>query len=121
LNELETETQGFFEASNTVTFRTLAGKVSIQNNSPFVVGTGTSFLTANSLGLISVGAFITINSEIRVVDSFISNTNLSVTSAFTITTSDEDLIVINTVFDAVSTEALEEVKAENNLVLRVEP
>ena len=120
-NLLDTETQGFFEASNTVTFRTLAGKVSTQNNSPFVVGTGTSFLTANNIGLISVGSFITINSEIRVVNSFISNTNLSVTDAFTITTSDEDLVVINTVFDAVSTENLEEIKAENNLVLRVEP
>ena len=119
-NELETETQGFFEASNTVTFKILSGKVSTQNNSIFVVGTGTKFLTANSLGLISIGSFITINSEIRVVNSFISNTNLSVTNAFTITTSEEDLVVINTVFDAVSTEILEEVKAENNLVLRVE-
>jgi hypothetical protein len=119
-NTLEAEVQTIAEASNTVTYKALSGKVSTQNNSIYVTGTGTNFLTANNLGIISIGAYITINSEIRVVDSIISNTNLSVTSAFTITTGNEDLVVINTVFDAVSTEILEDIKAENDLVLKVE-
>lgn len=119
-NTIEAEVQTVAEASNTVTYKTLSGKVSTQNSSIYVTGTGTNFLTANSLGIISIGAYITINSEIRVVDSIISNTNLAVTSAFTITTSDEDLVVINTVFDAVATEILEDIIAENDLVLRVE-
>jgi hypothetical protein len=96
-NVLDTDSRQPIEDSNTSMFKVLSGKVSTQNNSVFVVGTGTNFLSANSAELITVGSYIAINSEIRVVDSFISNTNLSVTDAFTITTSGEDLVVINTV------------------------
>lgn len=108
-------------ASSVLTTRVLSGKVNVANNSAFVTGTGTKFVTANSLGIITIGAYIAVNSQIRVIDSIISNTNLKVTSAFTITANNEEMIVINTAYNAIGTEVtLDEIVAENELVLTVE-
>lgn len=103
------------------TIRTLSGRVNIANASIYVTGVNTKFEKAETMGLISVGSYITVNNEIRVVDSIISNTNLAVTSAFTITANLEEMIVMNTVYDAVLTEVtLDEIMAENEFVLTVE-
>ena len=114
-------TSSINNASNILTTRVLSGKVNVANNSAFVIGTGTKFVTANNLGLITIGAYITVNSQIRVVDSIISNTNLKVTSAFTITANNQELVVINTAYESIATEvSLDEIIAENELVLTVE-
>jgi hypothetical protein len=99
----------------------LSGKVNIANSSIYVTGDGTKFNVANSLGIITIGSYIAVNSEIRIVDSIISNTNLAVTSAFTITANLQDIVVVNTVYEAIATEvSLDEIIAENELVLTVE-
>ena len=100
--------------------KTLSGLVSIVNTSIYVTGSNTKFNVANSLGIMTVGSYIAVNSQIRVVSSIISNTNLAVTSAFTITANNEELLVVNTIYDAVATEILEEIIAENELTLTVE-
>jgi hypothetical protein len=100
--------------------RTLSGTVNIANASIYVTGTNTKFNVANTNGIITVGAYIAVNNEIRVIDSIISNTNLAVTSAFTITANNEALVVMNTAYNAVGTEVLEDVIAENELVITVE-
>ena len=103
------------------TIRTLSGLVNVANASIYVTGIGTRFNVANDVGLITIGSYIAINSEIRVVDSIISNTNLSVTEAFTITANLEEMIVVNTAYDAIATEiTLDEIVAENELILTVE-
>lgn len=118
---IDTVATGINAATNILSTRVISGNVSITNNSPYVIGTGTKFESANNLGIITIGAYIAINSEIRVIDSIISNTNLKVTSAFTITASDEEMVVINTNYNAVATEVtLDEIIAENELVLTVE-
>ena len=71
----------------------LSGTVNV-SSSIYVIGTNTKFNVANSLGIITIGSSIAINSEIRTVSSIISNTNLSVTSAFTITSNNEEIVVI---------------------------
>ena len=100
--------------------KTLSGLVNIVNTSIYVTGSNTKFNVANSLGIMTVGSYIAVNSQIRVVSSIISNTNLAVTSAFTITANNEELLVVNTIYDAVATEILEEIIAENELTLTVE-
>ena len=86
-----------------------------------MTGSNTKFNVANSLGIISIGSYIAVNSQIRVVSSIISDTNLAVTSAFTITANNEELLVVNTIYDAIATEiTLEEILAENELTLTVE-
>lgn len=78
-------------ANNT---KVLAGTVTL-NSSVYVVGTGTKFLKANTLGLISVGSEIAVNTQIRTVANIISNTVLTVTETFTVNTAGEDIIVLD--------------------------
>jgi hypothetical protein len=101
------------------TIRTLSGLVSV-NGTSIVIGTNTRFETANTLGLLTIGSYVAINSEIRIVDTIVSNTEFTVTVPFTSTISSQELIVINTAYEAVATETLEEILAENELVLTVE-
>jgi len=102
------------------TIKTLSGKVNVANSSIYVTGMNTKFNVANSLGFITIGAYIAVNSEIRVINSIISNTNLSVTSAFTYTANVQDMAVVNTAYNAVSTEGSLEFSTEDGLVITVE-
>jgi len=100
--------------------RTLSGTVNV-NSTIFVVGTGTKFTKAANLNYIGANTWIAVNSEIRMVNSIISDTLLTVNSAFTITANNEELVVLNVDYDAIATEVtLDEIIAENELVLTVE-
>jgi hypothetical protein len=121
LSELEATASDTQTLVAPTTIKTLSGRVNVANVSIYVTGSNTKFNVANSLGIISIGSYIAVNSQIRVVSSIISNTNLAVTSAFTITANNQELLVMNTVYDAVATEiTLEEILAENELPLTVE-
>jgi hypothetical protein len=101
--------------------RTLSGTVNIANASIIVTGTGTKFNVANDIGLITIGSYIAINSDIRIVNAIISNTQLTVSVPFSVTANVEELIVINTAYEAIATEVtLDEIIAENELILSVE-
>jgi hypothetical protein len=121
LDELEATPATLETLVAPTTIKTLSGRVNVANVSIYVTGSGTRFNVANSLGIISIGSYIAVNSQIRVVSSIISDTNLAVTSAFTITANNEELLVVNTIYDAIATEiTLEEILAENELSLTVE-
>jgi len=79
---------------DSITGNTISGRVSTTNNSPTVTGTGTKFNVANSLGIISIGSQVSINNEIRTIDSIISNTSLNVSSVFNQTSSAQTLVII---------------------------
>jgi len=86
-------------AANTVTMatinvaNTLAGTVNV-NSSIYVVGTNTKFNIAVTRGIMSVGSNIAVNSQIRTISSIISNTELRVSSAFTLTSNAETLVIV---------------------------
>ena len=86
-------------AANTVTTatinvaNTLAGTVNV-NSSIYVVGTNTKFNIAVTRGIMSVGSNIAVNSQIRTISSIISNTELRVSSAFTLTSNAETLVIV---------------------------
>ncbi len=86
-------------AANTVTTatinvaNTLAGTVNV-NSSIYVVGTNTKFNIAVTRGIMSVGSNIAVNSQIRTISSIISNTELRVSSAFTLTSNAETLVIL---------------------------
>lgn len=118
LDVFETSTATLDTIVAPITIKTLSGKVNIANASIIVTGTGTKFNVANTLRTITIGSYIAVNSEIRVVNNIISNTQLTVSSPFTITANGQELIVMNTVYDAIATEVtLEEITAENELSL----
>lgn len=74
--------------------KTISGTVSTNANSITVTGTSTKFNIANSLGIISIGTQIAINNEIRTINAIVSNTSLTVSSAFTTNSSAQTLIII---------------------------
>lgn len=88
------ETAKNVSVSSIETTNTISGLVSITNNTIFLTGTGTSFNVANDRGIFSIGSNISVNGQIRVIDSIISNTNLQVDSAFTSTANDQTLIIL---------------------------
>ena len=86
-------------AANTVTTatinvaNTLAGTVNV-NSSIHVIGTNTKFNIAVTRGIMSIGSNIAVNSQIRTISSIISNTELIVSSAFTLTSNSETLVIL---------------------------
>jgi hypothetical protein len=101
--------------------KSLSGLVNIAESSITVTGLGTKFNVANTNGIITVGSYIAINSDIRMVNAIISNTVLTVSSPFTVTANLEEVVVINTAYNAVATEVtLEEITTETEISLTVE-
>jgi hypothetical protein len=84
------ETKGFEISEYSYT---IAGTVNV-NSTIFVVGTGTRFNTANSLGFLSIGSNIAVNGVIRTVNSIISNTELTVSSSFNTLANQQTMIIL---------------------------
>ena len=79
--------------SRTITNQ-ISGTVSVSNGSIYVSGVNTKFNIANSLGTITIGTNIAVNGELRIVTSILSNTNISVSSAWTMNASGESLNIV---------------------------
>jgi hypothetical protein len=79
--------------SRTITNQ-ISGTVSVSNGSIYVSGVNTKFNIANSLGTITIGTNIAVNGELRIVTSILSNTNISVSSAWTMNASSEPLNIV---------------------------
>ena len=106
--------------ANLVVDATVAGRVNVGNGSTIVYGSGTKFNVANSKYLISVGAEIAINNEIRVVDSIVDNTTITVSTAFTQNANDQYITIISVPYTGLGTEDGIEIIAENNVAFRIE-
>ena len=76
---------------------TLSGKVNI-NSSIYVIGTGTKFNIANgntiSIGTGNPRSNISVNGQIRLISNILSNTVLTVSSAFTTYSNNQTVIVV---------------------------
>ena len=79
---------------NTSTANSISGTVNVTNGSIYVTGINTKFNIANTRGTLTLGTSIAVNGELRIVNSIISNTNISVSSAFTTNSSGETLIIV---------------------------
>ena len=93
LNKNLTVTQKDTSVSRTITNQ-IYGTVSVTNGSIYVNGINTKFNVANSLGTVTIGTNIAVNGELRIVNSIISNTNISVSSAWTMSASSEPLNIV---------------------------
>jgi hypothetical protein len=86
------------EQKDTAVFKVItnqiSGTVSVSNGSIYVNGVNTKFNIANSLGTITLGTNVAVNGELRIVNSIISNTNISVSSAWTMNASSEPLNIV---------------------------
>jgi len=79
---------------NTSTANSISGTVTTSNGSIYVTGINTKFNIANTRGTLTLGTSIAVNGELRIINSIISNTNISVSSAFTTNSSGETLIIV---------------------------
>ncbi len=93
LNKNLTITQKDTAVSRTITNQ-ISGTVSVSNGSIYVTGVNTKFNIANSLATITLGTNVAVNGELRIVNSIISNTNISVSSAWTMNASAQTLIIV---------------------------
>lgn len=71
----------------------LTGTVNV-NSSIYVIGTNTKFNIANVKGILTVGSNVAVNNQIRTVNAIISNTQLTVSQAFTISSNDESIVIV---------------------------
>lgn len=86
--------------------REIPGLVNVSAGSIFVTGMNTSFNVAESLGIISIGSLVAVNNEIYTITSIISNTNLTVSAAYTNSANYQPMIVITDTEDfVISTES----------------
>lgn len=88
--DIETATSNVSVSKST----SVAGYVSVTNGSIYITGTDTRFNVANSLGIISEGSNIAIYDQIRTIESILSNSNISVTSAFSSNITAQTLIAL---------------------------
>jgi len=93
LNKNLTITQKDTSVSRTITNQ-ISGTVSVSNGSIYVTGVNTKFNIANTLGTITIGTNVAVNGELRIVTSILSNTNISVSSAWTMNASSEPLNIV---------------------------
>jgi hypothetical protein len=88
-----------FEANTTIEIdtsiaNTISGEVSVTSGSIYIIGTGTRFNVANSRSIFTIGSNVAVNGEIRTISTIVSNSNLSVSSAFTHSASDQTLFIV---------------------------
>jgi hypothetical protein len=92
--------------------KTISGVVNV-NNSIYITGINTKFLSAQSLDIISVGTSVAVNTEIRYIDSILSDTLLTVNPAFSQTANLQEMVIFSGVEPLL-------VFTENNLPLVTE-
>jgi len=115
--------------------RQIAGTVNVASESSFVWGTNTYFEVANTIGLLSEGTYILVNSEIRIVNSIINNTLITVSESYESDANDQlatiivskynENPVVEQEYDAITTEYWRELASVNDdrsrtIVIRTE-
>jgi hypothetical protein len=71
----------------------ISGTVNV-NSSIYVTGTNTLFNIANTNNVITIGTQVAVNSEIRTISSILSNTTLTVSSAFSQSANIQELVIV---------------------------
>lgn len=89
--------------------REVAGTVNVASNLPLVWGTNTYFEVANTIGLLTLGTYILVNSEIRIVNSIINNTTITVSEPYEYSANDQLITLVYKPYRAVSTEYFREI------------
>jgi hypothetical protein len=93
LNEYVSFTANTINISTT-SANTISGRVNVATGSIYVTGLNTKFNVANTKGTLTIGSNIAVNGVIRTVSTIISNTNLSVSSAFTTSANAQPVIIL---------------------------
>lgn len=84
-------------ANTTVTIytpNTISGLVNVGAGLITITGINTKFNVANTRSILTIGSTISVNNQIRYVNNIISNTQVTVNTAFTTTSNLQSLVII---------------------------
>ena len=85
-------------------------------NSYFVTGfQNTHFVVANSTLLMPPGTNIKVNGEIRIANSIINNTSITVSEAFNYSANDQLITIVLPPYNSITTEYWREIETEENV------
>jgi hypothetical protein len=95
--------------------RQVSGTVNVAANSYFVIGTNTNFVVANTTILMPPGTNIKVNGEIRIANSIINNTSITVSEPFTYSANDQLITIVLPPYNSITTEYWREMQTEQNV------
>jgi len=84
--------------------REVAGTINVASGFPTVWGTNTYFEVANNIGLLTEGSYILVNSEIRIVNSIINNTTITVSEPYEYSINGTTMTLVYKPYRAITTE-----------------
>jgi hypothetical protein len=96
--------------------RQVSGTVNVAANSYFVAGyQNTHFVVANTTNLLMPGTNIKVNGEIRIANSIINNTSITVSEPFTYSANDQLITIIIPPYTSITTEYWRNMQTEANV------
>ena len=94
----------------------IVGTVNVAANSEFVTGyQNTQFIIAENIDLLVPGTYIKVNGEIRIANSIINNTSITVSEAFSYSANDQLVTIMIPPYNAITTEYWREINTEANI------
>jgi hypothetical protein len=94
----------------------IVGTVNVAANSGFVTGyQNTQFIIAENIDLLVPGTYIKVNGEIRIANSIINNTSISVSEAFSYSANNQLVTIMIPPYNAITTEYWREINTEANI------
>jgi hypothetical protein len=94
----------------------IVGTVNVAANSGFVTGyQNTQFIIAENIDLLVPGTYIKVNGEIRIANSIINNTSISVSEAFSYSANNQLVTIMIPPYNAITTEYWREINTEANV------
>jgi hypothetical protein len=94
----------------------IVGTVNVAANSEFVTGyQNTQFVIAENINLLTPGTYIKVNGEIRIANSIINNTSISVSEAFSYSANNQLVTIMIPPYNAITTEYWREINTEANI------
>lgn len=94
--------------------------VNVTAGSVQVDGNNTVFLDMNTKGTLIEGTYISVNSEVRIVNSIVSNTVLTTSEPFTFSANNQKLKIIVVGYNSITTQQWIEIQTENENILITE-
>ncbi len=93
--------------------RQVIGTVNVAAGSYFVNGyQNTNFVVANTTSLLIPGTYIKVNGEIRIANSIINNTSITVSEPFTYSANDQRVTIVVPPYNSITTEYWREMRTE---------
>jgi hypothetical protein len=90
--------------------KSISGRVNVSTGSITITGVNTKFIVANTLGIVSNGDYVAVNSEIRIVNNIINNTSITVSSPFTYSANLQEMVIYTGSYNTLASNSFNELQ-----------